>query len=945
MPQSQANPILQDRRGFLWIGTRNGLSRFDGVEFRNYFRKDGLPSNIIQELVADMNGDIWALFSQGLAKYNGVNFDFFPPPPEFEQWLFSTVCNADSANCFFLLNMHVERKENTLYFFDNGRYSDYSGKIPALDTINFSWIFFEQDTRNLLLLDAKRRLWSWNGDNLGKITDIEFELGWHEDDVPYFLDGDMKYRYSGGKLVLIDQESIAPNSRYGIYISNEKAAAKINDSGIKIPFARNTPGFLDQEGILWFGTEKNLFRLISTAFITISPEDGLTNTCWAIAEDNSGHLWFGSLFGDLQEYDGKVFRLRNEYKSLFRNKVSFYKGSRRMSNGDVWFSTNQGVLIWDGTKFSKFYGIPELTQVCTIYEDPDDGSVIVGTNLGLYFLSDGNLKIFPEFRGIGLGVIEGVVKDDRGKYWLSGQQGLTLFDGKAFEKINDSILPPTYTYTLDKDIYGGMWITSEEGLFCYSGLTARFMHGLPEAINKPANSLIMMDNTHLLVGRVADICIIDIKKFYEGRTDYFRIYDKTDGFMGEDCLDNGIVKDRDGIYWILTSDNVIKFDAGALVENQVPPRLHITGFEYLDKDLKWLSAYDTGMFFGKFNEVILKRFQNTVRIHYAGISTPNPEKVVYQHLLKGFEEKWSLEGKDRFIEYERLNPGTYSFHLLSANADGVQSSDPLVFKFRIVPAFWQRVIFKIIMVFSGIIMIVFGTMHFVKKSQRKRFEREQLESELTSLQMTSTVRQFDPHFTFNVLSSVGSLIMKGEREFAYDYILKLSNLLRSLLSDGSISLKTLSDELDFVERYLELQKLRFRNRLNYHINLNENVNIRQELPKMTIQTFVENAIKHGIENKPGGGTVEIIITTRDKWIEITVKDDGIGREAARKLKSGGTGHGLNFIEGLFSMMNRHNRNKAEVIIVDLYDSDKLPSGTEVKIIIPVDYKFRNKLTG
>ncbi|MDZ7636108.1 MAG: histidine kinase [Bacteroidales bacterium] len=134
-------------------------------------------------------------------------------------------------------------------------------------------------------------------------------------------------------------------------------------------------------------------------------------------------------------------------------------------------------------------------------------------------------------------------------------------------------------------------------------------------------------------------------------------------------------------------------------------------------------------------------------------------------------------------------------------------------------------------------------------NERSKPARQQAES--YRLQLNSVIKQFDPHFTFNAVTSVGSLIMKGEKEKAYNYFIKLSNLLRSIISDSTVLLKPLEQELEFVTRYCELQKLRFGSRFDYTITVREDVDIKAPVPKMIIQSFAENAIEHGLENKEG----------------------------------------------------------------------------------------------
>ncbi len=340
---------------------------------------------------------------------------------------------------------------------------------------------------------------------------------------------------------------------------------------------------IDNENVLWFTSESNMYRLLSPAFSIFNHNGMKDDYIWALAEDRNGHIFFGSLSGTLMEFDGTGFRERKEFRSLFKNKVCFYKGSRKMSNGDIWFSTNTGVLIWDGYNFSVLKGPTLNTQVCYIYEDPDNKTVLIGTDKGLSVIRDNTDEMLTEFNDNDLGVIEGVAKDDSGVYWLSGHKGLVKYDGQRPFTVREEILPEEFTYTIENDCHGGLWVTSETGLYFRRNSASGFIHGLPESVNVPANSIIRMDSNHILVGRLNDICLIDLKKFYSTGKDYFKLYNYSDGFMGSDCLDNGIIKDRNGRFWILASDNIIIFDPDKLKKDPKPPKMNITGIHYRNR--------------------------------------------------------------------------------------------------------------------------------------------------------------------------------------------------------------------------------------------------------------------------------------------------------------------------------------------------------------------------
>jgi ligand-binding sensor domain-containing protein len=945
LPQSEGTLIYQDSRGFLWISTKNGLSRFDGIDFINYYKKDGLPSNHFSHIIEDRRGDLWVLSNEGFSKYTGEGFIFYPPGNEFIKTFFGPVATiTDQPGKFIVLARGSDDPYNQVVLFDNGVYKPFLSQKHPFSDLKVVELCYDTTFSDLLIIDTFNNFWSYKDETLIKI--------WQRGDNHIFYDrgkilvfyGDSCFEYYKRKLLPhhLENNEGRPEvqfvqSRPDDFIRYFDGSQLIN---INLPF-RPVNALSDQEGTIWFPSEKNVFRLISTTFTSLSKNLLNMTNPWTICMDNAGHLWIGSLFGDLVEYDGTSFIHRNEYRKLFPGNVSFYKGSRLLSNGEMWLSLNTGVLIWDGSKFSRFKGIPDNTQICYIYEDPLNHKILLGTDRGMFIIDRGAVTCFPRFNDNDLGVIEGAARDDSGFYWLSGHLGIVRFDGKNADPVREKILPGTFTYNIEEDSRGGVWVSSDDGLFCKKKPDRNFSYGLPAPLNKTANALKIMDNSHLLVGRAADICLIDLDKFYNNEKDYYRFYDKTDGYPGDDCLDNGIIKGNNGSFWILTSDNVIRLDPGRLRKNLVPPRTYFTGLFYETDSLTWQPACKNEFYFRVPSEVSLDRHHNNIRITFTGISTVNPERVRYTFKLEDLDSKWSLPSEKREVVYENLMPGRYSFKIKGINADGSENPEPTSLNFRIQPAFYETTLFRILIPLILISVTFIVTRSLVRRNHLKKEENQKVKSELLKLQVNSVLREFDPHFTFNAISSVGSLIMKNNRDEAYRYLTKLSAMLRSVISDGSSIFKTLAGEVDFVRNYCELQKLRFGERFSYSISVSDNVDMQMEVPKMTIQTFVENAVKHGLENKKEGGGVEIFLSHRENFTEITISDNGIGREASLRLRTGGTGNGLKTLKRIFEILNRMNRLKSTFEIIDLSDNG-LATGTKAVIYIPDNYSFRTE---
>jgi hypothetical protein len=488
------------------------------------------------------------------------------------------------------------------------------------------------------------------------------------------------------------------------------------------------------------------------------------------------------------------------------------------------------------------------------------------------------------------------------------------------------------------DYQGNIWSAGSDGLFICDPDDPLFHQALPDEINLPANVIRDLGDRRLIVGRMMDICIIDLEKYCSGKPDYYSIIGRSRGFMGNDCQDNGIVRDADGKWWILSSNKLISIDLDKIVKNNHPPLNHITLEEVPGDTSGWVTAIDSSLYYEKTSRYIIRGRQNSIRISYTGISTRNPDDVTYIYRMRGLDNNWSGRTKERSVIFTDIPPGDYIFEVSAFNADGVVSEEPDRLEIEVVPTFLQSLLARIMLALLAMALIVFLSLQIRKNVLEQRVEAARLQAESYRLQLNSVIKQFDPHFTFNAVTSVGSLIMKGEKEKAYNYFIKLSNLLRSIISDSNALLKPLEQELEFVTRYCELQKLRFGSRFEYSIKVSDDVDLKTPVPKMIIQSFAENAVKHGLENKKGLGIMEILIENMAESIELTVRDNGIGRAAAAKLRTDGAGTGLKNIESIIETMNKVNRGKIAFTLTDLYN-DGAASGTEVKVFLPHDYSF------
>lgn len=244
------------------------------------------------------------------------------------------------------------------------------------------------------------------------------------------------------------------------------------------------------------------------------------------------------------------------------------------------------------------------------------------------------------------------------------------------------------------------------------------------------------------------------------------------------------------------------------------------------------------------------------------------------------------------------------------------------------------------LIWAGIYAAVLGFVMVIRKlysfQLKKRYETEK---KIARLQLASVKAQMEPHFIMNTINTIGSSIYRQKPDEAYQHLVNFSGMVRSLLVSSDKLTRTLGEELEFVKNYLELEKSRFEGVFSYTVKVAENINQESLIPKMIIQLHTENALKHGLLPKKSGGLLEIDIESEPDYIDISIKDNGIGRSSAAKAQTFSTGKGMKIMAQLFETYNRHNPKPISQEIIDLTDNEGDAAGTMVKIRIPIKFNF------
>ncbi|MBN1340364.1 MAG: histidine kinase [Bacteroidales bacterium] len=258
------------------------------------------------------------------------------------------------------------------------------------------------------------------------------------------------------------------------------------------------------------------------------------------------------------------------------------------------------------------------------------------------------------------------------------------------------------------------------------------------------------------------------------------------------------------------------------------------------------------------------------------------------------------------------------------------SDQSLYYSSKLNPLYsWRYLVFCLI--FIAIFLILFGTQQLQLYILSQCFARER---RIAELQIRSVKNQIDPHFTLNILNSIGNLFLKNDAGKA-DYIFgKYARMLRNTITSSDKITVTLEEELEFVNDYLGLERYRMQERFDYRIETGPGVDKSLKIPKMLIHTFAENAVKHGLKPLKAGGLLSINVQKEDNICSIEIADNGIGRAGAAEMSGMSTGKGLQIIDEILKLYRKLEKSGIVYEVTDLVDETGKAAGTKVKITIP-----------
>ncbi len=956
LTQTLTKRLLMDQRGFIWVGTKRGINRYDGLQFENYLNNAVFQDADIFDICEDDEGDIWFSSSKGLFNYDWDTLHNLLPdtPSEFEPFSMT----IDPAKKIAWVINHRDSRE--LYRVEEGNIENLTIKIPEL---------FKQKTHSIFFNQQENKLYVTTSDSLRSIGNI-----WCvEDNNIRFIDhydrtlrtifkadqNGNTFLSIADEIFKIENEHLKPifefdflinafDFRNGeLIVASRTKLYKINDGklidfDLDLNFVYDL--MVDDRGKIWIATEDGLFKIISEAFINYPQKSGMIKYPWSVLQDDEGAMWFASYgFGMARLKDGK-YSYPKDYLSVY-DENWFYTRAIKRGNGDLLFPTNQNVLVYSDGKYEILKG-SQGRPVLSIYEDAVNDLIYLATN-GLKKLDkNGLVAFYGDESGLDTETfkfLEDIEKDKNGNFWLTSDDGMARFDGENFINYYAGKEVKSGAMSIYKDYRENLWFGGRDGLMLLDYSAAVPVPVLESQIKGNIHFVIAVDSSYLILGQDRNLVLLDLQKYYNGEIS-IQVFDQENGFDGYECSQNGVFVDHEKSVWMLTANMVTRLFPNRIKKDTSTLRVFLTDFKSVNGESS-VERAENLFIAGK--DALLEIPSNEKNINFRFIA-PNfsgPSKIKYQYKLEGFDD-WSVPSPNRSVIYSKLPVGNYEFQVRASIRDGIYSKIARA-KLSVLPAtFWDQPmavnfieLFPYLLAVSSILFLIW----FLQRRRWKERTRDsKIEHEFTKLQINTLQNQINPHFFFNSLNAINALVIDGKKKDVLNYNQLLSDVIRPIFKSEKGVMRKLSEEIELVRKYVQLEELRFNNKFKSQITIDENVNVNALVPKTVIQTFVNNAIKHGLEPKREGGVLNISISQKEEKIEIMVEDNGIGRKASETLavknKKISTKRGVVIINQIIDLLNSQYPQKASVEYVDLDEEN--PNFTGTKVITRLYSKYK-----
>jgi signal transduction histidine kinase/ligand-binding sensor domain-containing protein len=985
LSQSRVKTILEDERGFMWFGTADGLNRYDGYKFRIFRKisndTNSLPDNNINSMVEDLKGNIWIGTSNGLIKFNPYTevFKSFKETNSLsvdKRSDFITSCAVDSLNNIwysvknkgiYKINTITHEKQHITL---NTADSSYLRNVDKLyiDKNNTIWIgsylsngvltynintsSFKKYTFKDINNEERNRLktYSFFEDNNGRLWLSLIDYNGLDGSLYYLNKGEADFKNYKQFLSkdYINANSDRLNSIASIIGDNDEICFASMLGGIykfefgEIPTAyyTNSPSqdatiiclYKSKNGILWIGTNGNGIEISipnNTEFKTISNklDDKFTiESIRTFAEDEK-YYWVGGYYG--------LAKINKDFSEINTIKPqSVYSIANSIINPKILWTGSEGGGLKSLNKksyiFEKFalnstiHNITDPNNIFDIY-NVDDTLLLIGTINGLFGYNpiSKSITLFPSYCNVKktnvIKTVRTIYKDKANNILIGFTQGgigkLDLNKGRIerFDLIpqleNDNNYNPVNCIYNDEN--NRYWIATNYGLLMVDIIKHEYRtftenDGLP---NSHIYGILPDEEGKLWLSTNNGL------SHYSPNTNTFSNYDISDGLQNNEFNTGAYFKAKDGTLFFGGVSGFNYFNPKQITQNSIIPRLVITELRIQNKTIQ-LDKQETNR-----RELLIKSGLGSFTIEFAGLSFINSENNTYKYRLKELNSNWIDLGQHNKIRFNSIEPGEHTLEILASNNHGLWLNEPFSFTIIKEPTFFESALFKWLLAFVLIILVVIGIKMRVRRITKQKenlqvlitqkttdllISNETLKDEIINHENTSkalvasnltkdkflSIMAHDIINPLGVIQGFSDLLIDKSNNFSKEDIYSflktintstkgltslLSNLLQwSKLQNGTIIPNAMDTSVRncITDTIAILQGNITEKEISLIISVDENITVFADMDMLL--TVFRNLISNAIKFTPIRGTITINANQKEKTIEISIIDTGVG---------------------------------------------------------------------
>jgi len=847
-------------------------------------QRDGLSSAAVLSIAQDENGYLWLATPYGLNRYDG-----------------------HSVKQFYQADGLADNLVNDLFVDASGLlWLDTKKGIQTYNGHQFKTISNKDSLGIPRFEDQLERSFDWlvNPPFSSKIVDTLTYQGKFY--VATFGDG--LYTYSKGLWETIDsQQGLFDVSIYDLFkdregqfwIASNHGLTLFAESEFQIESFDTIKGSFDMlefQDELWITSKTGVDRVQDSKSTHFDLTAG-ANFMLSINTNHNNKIQCGGIGGNLYEWNGSEFFVREDFSEYLKGQFVYDIESHL---GKTYYACGGRVFVDDGNSISAVL----LDSIGGMSYDllSDNESLWIANSYGVIKIKSDSIKRYSVADGMSDQNGRVIEKDDFGNIWLGTYSGgLLQFDGAHFKTFNvNNGLNDELIKSLKWDARRNcLWLGTNNGLH------------------------------RLNIDSIGDVIQIEM---FATPTGYPFLYCHNKALL---LRENGELLFAANTNDQTNEEHIFSYSANGNSKASIAPSVLLDSYKINNTKTSTIETSDW--------EVLPKGQvfdyqQNHFTFNFGAIHFTVGDYIKYQWYLEGLEDEWQPISKLNTTTYTNLDFGEYTLHL-RAKVPNSDWSDTKSYSFVITPPFWATWWFILLSIVSIVYTIVSIVNQRQKKIHLKQLQEFKQLQQKANLELSALRAQFNPHFVFNVLNSIQGIILCQDEEKAIIYLNDFAKLMRMVLNHSREKTIYLSDELEFLKLYINLEQLRFEDNFKFDLQVSDELSVNgTKVPPLILQPYIENAIKHGLFNKGKGGKLSLRIYKENDFLKCTIIDNGVGRKKANaKNDKTHVPKGLTMMQERIDYLNiAYSTNDFSHTISDHVNMDSVAEGTEVELVIPLN---------